>query len=286
MPNRPDLRPVPDPTVQTTHQLDVAIHALRDVIEARLNGMDKAILLLQSMPPVGERVAKHDEQIADLAERFRLTDKVAEVRLDKSNQQFLDSKEATALALDAADKAIANAFSAAEKAVAKAELAAEKGYLESQIHSLREAFTQQIRSQKEALEAALASSDKAVLKAEVANEKRFESVNEFRSTLADQQLGLATKSECDLRFKAAEERLTMVIEDFRELKGRISVSDPAITQEIRNLRGAATDLSRSRDTIGGASHNSEIVGARMMSMLAIGIAAVVGIGTIFVRLIH
>lgn len=43
-----------------------------------------------------------------------------------------------------------------------------------------------IDSQAEKVALALASSDKAVGKAEIATEKRFESVNEFRQTLSDQ----------------------------------------------------------------------------------------------------
>ena len=38
-----------------------------------------------------------------------------------------------------------------------------------------------------------ASQEKAILKAEVANEKRFESVNEFRKTLTDQAVSFATR---------------------------------------------------------------------------------------------
>jgi hypothetical protein len=41
----------------------------------------------------------------------------------------------------------------------------------------------------------LASSDKAISKAEVATEKRFESVNEFRQTLSDQTKSFISKVE-------------------------------------------------------------------------------------------
>lgn len=43
--------------------------------------------------------------------------------------------------------------------------------------------------------AALASSKEAVQKAEVATEKRFESVNEFRATLTDQAAKFITRKE-------------------------------------------------------------------------------------------
>lgn len=170
-----------------------------------------------------------------IAEKFVLTDRIVQEHFAKIDQQFRDQTSATALALSAADKAIANAYGTAEKAVAKADLAAEKSYLEAQIAALREAFSSQISMQKDALVAALASSDKAVLKAEVASEKRFESVNEFRSTLADQQRELATKSEVDLRFKALEDRINGVVEDNRETKGRASATKEVAVDNRGNV---------------------------------------------------
>lgn len=141
-------------------------------------------------------------------------------RISVLEQQIKDQKENTALALAAADKAIINAVVVADKAVAKVELAAEKTYLEAAIKGLKEAFGQQIAHQKELTAQALASADKAVQKAEDAATRRFESVNEFRATLSDQQRELATKTECDLRFKSLEDRVSGVVEDARELKGR------------------------------------------------------------------
>lgn len=141
-------------------------------------------------------------------------------RISVLEQQVLDQKENTALALAAADKAIINAVVVADKAVAKVELAAEKTYLEAAIAGLKEAFGQMVKHQQELTAQALASADKAVLKAEVAAEKRFESVNEFRATLSDQQSQLATKTEVNLRFKALEDRVNSVVEDAREIKGR------------------------------------------------------------------
>lgn len=140
-------------------------------------------------------------------------------RISVLEQQIKDLKDATVIALAAADKAIINAVVVADKAVAKVELAAEKTYLEASIASLKAAFSQQIDHTKELTSQALASADKAVAKAETAAEKRFESVNEFRATLSDQQRGLATKSEVDLRFKAVEDRINVVVEDAREWKG-------------------------------------------------------------------
>lgn len=47
---------------------------------------------------------------------------------------------------------------------------------------------------------ALAAADKAVTKAEIATEKRFEGVNEFRATLADQANRLMPREEAVSKF--------------------------------------------------------------------------------------
>lgn len=54
---------------------------------------------------------------------------------------------------------------------------------------------------------ALAAADKAVTKAETANEKRFESVNEFRGTLADQAATLISRTEHDATVASLSEKL-------------------------------------------------------------------------------
>jgi hypothetical protein len=50
-------------------------------------------------------------------------------------------------------------------------------------------------AQKESVLTAIAASDRAVTKAEISAEKRFESVNEFRNTLSDQQRNLMPRAE-------------------------------------------------------------------------------------------
>lgn len=68
-------------------------------------------------------------------------------------------------------------------------------------------YSQRFDAQEKAVAAALAAAKEAVSKAEGAAEKRFESVNEFRNTLKDQQSGLATRPEVDARFKAIEDKI-------------------------------------------------------------------------------
>jgi hypothetical protein len=63
------------------------------------------------------------------------------------------------------------------------------------------------KAAKEGVSAAMAASEKAVLKAENANEKRFDSVNEFRQAMRDQQDTFAAKSETNLRIDEMTRRL-------------------------------------------------------------------------------
>jgi len=66
---------------------------------------------------------------------------------------------------------------------------------------------QRFAAQKEATNLALTAADRAVTKAETAAEKRFEAVNEFRSTLADQQRTLMPRAETELLIRGVLERI-------------------------------------------------------------------------------
>jgi hypothetical protein len=76
-------------------------------------------------------------------------------------------------------------------------------------------------SQQLAMAAALAAADRAVAKAEVATEKRFDSVNEFREQLKDQANTLMTRSESDARMSSMTEKIDRLTNraDMRDGKG-------------------------------------------------------------------
>lgn len=67
-------------------------------------------------------------------------------------------------------------------------------------------YDQRFRAQELAVAAALTAAKEAVTKAEMASEKRFDSVNEFRNSLKDQQQTLASKAEVEVRFKFLEDK--------------------------------------------------------------------------------
>jgi len=68
-------------------------------------------------------------------------------------------------------------------------------------------YGQRFDDQKIAVDAALSAAKEAVIKAEMAAEKRFESVNEFRSTLADQQRTLIPRAEFQITVTGMEREL-------------------------------------------------------------------------------
>jgi len=66
------------------------------------------------------------------------------------------------------------------------------------------------KAAKEGVNAAMASAEKAILKAETATEKRFDSVNDFRQAMRDQQETFANKSETNMRLEDLAKRLDRV----------------------------------------------------------------------------
>jgi hypothetical protein len=131
--------PVPDPTVLTTAALAQAIAALREILEARmegqkevfetrLNGMDRAIALVQDsadrLPLHMETKVRnlerlHEEKFASVQTQFRERDTRAE-------QTQKDSKVAVDAALQAAKEAVGEQNKSSSLAISKSEAATTK----------------------------------------------------------------------------------------------------------------------------------------------------------------
>ncbi len=77
-----------------------------------------------------------------------------------------------------------------------------------------------VRSQAEKVALALTAADKAVTKAEMATEKRFESVNEFRASLADQTTSLVTKTEFGAKVDSLAEKLGDITDRMNRAEGK------------------------------------------------------------------
>lgn len=87
---------------------------------------------------------------------------------------------------------------------------------------------QRFEASQRATDAALAAADRAVQKAEMAAEKRFEGVNEFRNTLADQQRNLIPRSEVDVLMRGMTEKIDM-------LAGALTNKIDAMEKQVEHL---------------------------------------------------
>jgi len=107
-PSHAPVVPVPDPTILTTQQLIREIATAREVIETRLNGMDKAIELLQAasdrypafmQQAVGRLQELHEEKFRSIEVQFKERD-------TRTEQTSRDSKVAVDAALSAQVKSV------------------------------------------------------------------------------------------------------------------------------------------------------------------------------------
>src|ERR1035437_207791 len=104
--------------------------------------------------------------------------------------------------------------------------------IDEKIDSNDKKYQIQFNDSKEAVLAALASTKEAINKAEQANEKRFDAVNEFRSTLSDQQAKLMTRTEYESAHKALAEKIDGVTDRINRTEG---VSTSYVTQNDLNV---------------------------------------------------
>jgi hypothetical protein len=114
--------PVPDPTVLTTQQLRREQGTLREVIEARLNGMDIATRLLAEQ--VGRTPNDIDKQVRHLTDLFgeRMEGLKAEtVSLGKGIQLKFDERDIRSRAAEDAAKVAVTAALQAQKEAAAAQ---------------------------------------------------------------------------------------------------------------------------------------------------------------------
>jgi hypothetical protein len=136
MPGRTEsIIPVPDPSRMTTEQLDARLGALKDMLTARLDGMDKAIVVLshtwekvpieidshidQLSKLVLEKFATVQEQFASIQTQFKERD----IRVESSAR---DTKVAVDAALQAAEKAVGKQTEAFSLSIAKSETVTSK----------------------------------------------------------------------------------------------------------------------------------------------------------------
>ena len=198
--------PNPDPTERTTvimhrelETLTTLLTAKLDAINIRIDGIDRAtVVFREAITRVPTDVDKAIDRLRELVTlqvkaiemqvvsiEHRFAEKLSEVQL-RDQQRFESSGVALAAASVAAEKAIAAALSAADRSV------------------------------QSALQAASAS----VSKSDQSTEKRFETVDAIRITLAEAQTKLMPRIESEARLQSVAEKVSDLSTRFENIVGR------------------------------------------------------------------
>lgn len=90
---------------------------------------------------------------------------------------------------------------------------------DEKIAHLKEYLEQLIKDQDKYTEAKFLAIKEAVLKAETANDKRFDSVNEFRQQLNDQTNTFLSRNEYNAQHKALEDRVSDITDRLNKKEG-------------------------------------------------------------------
>lgn len=165
---------------QATSERLVSLEAARNNVPSIWNVDTLKSYFTQQLTDADTRTNEH------INELDRRTNDHIEDMDRRYEERYLASQTALQAALLAQKEAFSINQIAAEKAVNTALAAAEK-----------------------AVSAALAAADRAVAKAEMAADKRFEQVNEFRATLADQQRTLMPRAEVEVLMRAITEKIDL-----------------------------------------------------------------------------
>jgi hypothetical protein len=123
-------KPVPDPTVLTTQQLQREVASLRELYDAKFGSYDKAINLLQANADKAPSINVVEERVISLLkvtdERFRSISIQFAERDTRTEQTSRDSKVAVDAALQAAKEAVEKQNTSSALAIAKSETATAK----------------------------------------------------------------------------------------------------------------------------------------------------------------
>lgn len=93
-------------------------------------------------------------------------------------------------------------------------------HLTSRIQSVETILNIRLDGVEKNVDSAYSAADKALTKAEHANEKRFEGVNEFRKALTDQTATFIPRSECELQIKSLNEIISSSVDRISRIESR------------------------------------------------------------------
>lgn len=168
-----------DPTYMTMGQIRREVTSLREILETRLNAIDKATTLFQEnltlVPVQVDKQIAHLKNIHDV--RFDSIERQTDIRFQNmiagNNRTLQEMDLRYQQRYDASDKALQAASLAAKEAVNAALAAAKEAVLTASI------------SAEKSTAAAFAASEKAIDKAESAQRAHNLSQNEWRATISD-----------------------------------------------------------------------------------------------------
>lgn len=128
-----------------------------------------------------------------------------------------------------------------------------------------------LTAQKTSVDAALVAADRAVAKADVANEKRFDAVNEFRAQLNDQAKTFMPRTETTSLIKSLDDKIESSQANFDAkldaLRASLEKSNDSLAREIASLR-------ESRSELGGKSSGANALWGYIVAIAGIAFAIV------------
>jgi len=94
-----------------------------------------------------------------------------------------------------------------------------KEYLLTLIAANDKRYEDRFTAQKSEVAIALSAAEKAVVKAEVANERRFENTNEWRAVVSDRDKTFATSKAVDDRFSSQDAKIAALTSRIDQAQG-------------------------------------------------------------------
>lgn len=222
--------PVPDPTVLTTESQKQSVQALRELIESRIDGMDKAVLILQSTvnrsPTIGETVARMDE-----------TFELLETKISNNSDKLLVSEKNFAQKMAEAEISRVSALDKAASSITAGLDKAEK-QLQASLDRIQGEFRSILAKQDERLNSIFTEKDKIfsdkMMNIQLVNEEKFSSIaTQFRERdTRTEQTAKDSKVAVDAALSAAKEA---VGEQNKSNALAIAKSEAAFTKQIDQI---------------------------------------------------
>jgi hypothetical protein len=300
--------PNPDPSVITSEAIDRRVNNMQAVLEARIEGMDRAIIVFQdNLTRVPTQLDRAVAGLRDLLEaRLLSIEKTLDTHACNFKNQPGYLEAATKVVHDLLGEEIAGVVSKFETRLNAMDKARDV-FLET--YNQTPAF---VRDQVEHLQAL--------------HDTRFEGVQTQFTLLkqATEQLDLANKTAIAAALQAQKESagetqkssqaaiaksenstseaikaltttfnaaITGATDRINDLKGRMdrgegksSVADPDTTAKLNALMAQVASLGTARDQHTGSERTSDASSAKLISFVAIAVTLAIGVGEIITRL--